>query len=746
MNAAQIRHRRWCLAASLLVIVGCFFGNSARADRYWVERRSGDTFTGDKLREFHDEDGPRLDDERFFDGDQPVRVLRDTSLSPQTPAMFVELATGDRLAGKVVAANLGGVDVDHLLVGETLHSGQVRVRLDWVRRICAKRRPLRIFTPGFVELADGRQLSARSIRWEPDGVKLLTDDGIVAARYEKISELHSTQDVAWLPPLPGAALLDVESPVVLRMLTGQGEIFTVPRTMLREMKSSDYDRRGFFAVRRRRPTRYAVPQLATRPLWSLDTILLDPQSTAFATWLDANELPLSLLPVVDVQEKRGVHHLPWQLQRSVLGEPLQSGDAVAELGIGMHSFTRLAFQLSPHAQSFTTRVGFHEAAHDGGCVHLRIWRDKAVGSPLWEKQFFRGSDGLQQVGPLDIAGAARLILEVDFADADRPRGADPLDIRDWIDWLSPIVTIDADRAKTDSSQLAQLVPELNGWSLLSEQLATVRLRPYWFTRGDHWAMAIDSDESLMLSRELIPALHNGSFVVRATRDDSSGAATVLRVKAAGELLASTMNSDVATHDRHRFSERRYLLPQSSDSPLKLEIITEPHKTDDPEIRGLVWGAIGFEPLVKNLPPSHEPITPDVPLSTLVPREAKHDGEALQLAEGKLTSGQPLNIRGWPLAAGYGVPTESDITYKLDPAWREFVAVIGLADGWEVAGPYQILLDGKVHWSSEREFDRHEPGEQISVPLPPGHETITLRLLGDNSSAAWAYAGFLSDAE
>src|SRR5690606_28012072 len=143
----------------------------------------------------------------------------------------------------------------------------------------------------------------------------------------------------------------------------------------------------------------------------------------------------------------------------------------------------------------------------------------------------------------------------------------------------------------------------------------------------------------------------------------------------------TLNSDVATHDRHRFSERRYLLPKAGGA-LKLEMVTETHKTDDPEIRGLVWGEIGFEPLVINLPPSHEPIPPDVPLSTIVPVAATPDKEALELAEGKLTSGQPLNIRGWEFAAGYGVPTESDITYKLDPAWREFVAIIGLADGWE----------------------------------------------------------------
>jgi hypothetical protein len=736
-----------CCAAIAIAVQG-MVAQTAKGDRYWVEFRDGQTHTGDNLRNFSDgQRGPRLDNLALLDGENPARQLRDTERKTEPLAAHLELVNGDLLAGKVIAAHLGvDGEPEHLLVSETLHSGQVRVRLDWVRRISAKRRPHRRYTPGLLETTDGRQLKARSLRWQADGVRALTDDGIVDVRYDRIADLHATPSSPWLAPLPGVSLLDVESSSVLRMTTVQGEAFTVPRTMLEELKTSTYERRGFFAVRRRRPSRYQTPQIATRPLWSLDTLLLEERHVASAVWLSADEIPLSLLPLAKVEEKSGVHHLPWRLQQNIFGESLHSGDAMAELGIGMHSFTRLAFTLPEHAQTFATRVGFDRAAHHGGCVHLRVWRDAPRGEPLWERKFFRGSDGVQEIGPIDIAGADQLILEVDFADEGRPQGADPLDIRDWINWLMPIVKIDPTQQPSDTTQLVQLIPELRDWSLPPEQLAGVKLRPYWFARGEHWTMAIDSEQPLVFSRELQPHLGNAWLTVRATRDDSNAPATVLRVRLAGETVASTVNADLGTHDRGRFSERHYVLLPNGNSPSTVEIIAEPHKSDEDDIRGLVISGIALAPAVRNLSSDQQPVAPDVPLATLTPLSAEHNDEPLELLHGKITNGEPLNILSWSFADGFGVPTNSEITYKLDSTWREFVAVLGLADGWNGAGPYQILLDGSLHWSSDRKFDRNEPGEQISVPIPPGHETITLRLLGDDSHGAWASAGFLSDAE
>ena len=103
----------------------------------------------------------------------------------------------------------------------------------------------------------------------------------------------------------------------------------------------------------------------------------------------------------------------------------------------------------------------------------------------------------------------------------------------------------------------------------------------------------------------------------------------------------------------------------------------------------------------------------------------------------------LNVRGWNFAEGYGVPTGSEITYALDPSWKRFVAVIGLADGWKGAGPYQIIVDDEIIWSSHHHYNRNRQGEQMNVELPTGGKTITLKMLGESSGGAWAHAGFLT---
>ena len=102
------------------------------------------------------------------------------------------------------------------------------------------------------------------------------------------------------------------------------------------------------------------------------------------------------------------------------------------------------------------------------------------------------------------------------------------------------------------------------------------------------------------------------------------------------------------------------------------------------------------------------------------------------------------MRGWKFEQGLAMPTESEITYALDPSWQAFVAVIGLADGWQGAGPYELLVDDKLIWSSEKTFARNDQGRQISVPLPPDGKTLVLRLKGKDSVGALAHAGFVKD--
>jgi len=66
------------------------------------------------------------------------------------------------------------------------------------------------------------------------------------------------------------------------------------------------------------------------------------------------------------------------------------------------------------------------------------------------------------------------------------------------------------------------------------------------------------------------------------------------------------------------------------------------------------------------------------------------------------------------------------------------------DGSVTFGKLQGNMDEQLHWSSSEPevFGRNAPGRQIDVAIPPGHETIDLRLGGRECQGAWAEAGFL----
>lgn len=720
------------LATCSLVCCLALFAQPAPAQHYWAMMRDGAIRTGQRLDGLDDPDRPvALDGKNLFDKAHALRTIRNVRQTPATCRNYLEMTNGDVLAGRIAGAVVGERALplpDHLLVSDVPHTGSMLVRLDCVRRIVAGPQLQLTYTPGYLRLADGRELQCRSIRWEGSGLKALNDDAILAIDFEQIAELHLPQSQPWLPPYSAAAWLADDAPVV-RSVTADGQAFTYPRRMV----TTEFDKK----LHGLRGTTLDI--FITRPAWALGSLLIDRDAVAVQTWLEPGEVPLSLLPIVEQQQKGGVHHRPWQRNRSVHGGPLHSGEVVSELGLGMHAFTGLTFQLPARAKSFTTSVGLNRLAGSDGCVHCRIWRDDKDGSPLWERKYLRGSDGVQRAGPLDISGAKQLILEVDFAHEGRPQGTDPLDVRDWVDWLLPLVQCEP--VHDDAELLAQAVPEIAGWSMAPEQLKQIKLIPYWMKRNDQWAMAFDvGRQPLILSRQVQVNLGNAWLTLRASTD-SSRDVRMVSVQANGEKVASTMKGDVGTFSRGKFVERIYVLHGHAGETVNLEVIAVPHKKSR-EMGAVALDWLALQPLIHHLAPGGEPIPPDVPLTSLSPATATHDGKPLTLTPGKLTSGNALNIHAWEFADGIGVPAGSEITYQLDPSWRRFVALIGLADGRQSAGPYQILLDDQLHWSSEQEFARNDQGEQISVSIPQGHKTITLRILGKESGGAWAHAGFL----
>jgi hypothetical protein len=163
--------------------------------------------------------------------------------------------------------------------------------------------------------------------------------------------------------------------------------------------------------------------------------------------------------------------------------------------------------------------------------------------------------------------------------------------------------------------------------------------------------------------------------------------------------------------------------------------------------GVFFEAAELSPLVYDLPADGKPLRADVSLNDLTPSSAMLDGQPYQpRTDGLVGRRSQLNIRGYEFTRGISAPNGSEISYELQPEYTRFVALIGLANGWKGAGPFEILIDGQQAWISTDPdvFKRNTPGQQVSVPIPAGSKLITLKTGGRESIGAWAEAGFVKE--
>jgi len=122
--------------------------------------------------------------------------------------------------------------------------------------------------------------------------------------------------------------------------------------------------------------------------------------------------------------------LPWSygVDRNVLGGRLRAGERCYDKGLGMHSTSRLAYELRRPYRRFQTDLAIDDSAGPRGSVTFRVFLCDAAGT--WGEAFkspvVRGSDPPLPVS-VDLAGAKRIALVVDFADR-----ADELDYANWL--------------------------------------------------------------------------------------------------------------------------------------------------------------------------------------------------------------------------------------------------------------------------------------------------------------------------
>lgn len=122
--------------------------------------------------------------------------------------------------------------------------------------------------------------------------------------------------------------------------------------------------------------------------------------------------------------------IPWSYgrDRNVLGGELQVAGTSYAKGLGMHSTARLAYTLDGAYERFESQLAIDDAAGQGGSVVFRVLVDRGG---RWDSEFqspiVRGGDAPQPCS-VNLQGAARLALVVDFADR-----ADQQDHADWLD-------------------------------------------------------------------------------------------------------------------------------------------------------------------------------------------------------------------------------------------------------------------------------------------------------------------------
>ncbi len=466
-----------CLYITLLLLVAAARPSAAQTQRFAAMLAGGQRLEGNQLQEWHHRSQrPRLSGEDLLSDGNPLAWLRDRSLHPSSPPKsYVEMTSGDRLPGEVVGF---AADDDprqwqslppHFIVRPSVNvsppHGQthddVRVVRRFVRRIVWQQRPGgNEYQPNTLIYRDGRTLTFRAVRFSGDRVQVLQADGQTSVAFREIAQLNLPAEDAWesyydelavLSPQGEDRLLQIES---TSGLVATGSLMTFQA----QSQGNAGDSNNWFH--------------AVQPAWSLDAIWTRGSKISMRRCWPPEQVPLSHIAPTSSKSHGflATGERRWRRNQNVQRRALQAGEQSHGWGYGVQAYSELHFSLPPLATGFRTRVGLDDIVGDGGCAIARVYVNAVAGKPLWESPRFVGSKTVYDTQNLALPsndGKPRtLILQVDPAHEGRPSGADPLDIRDVVDWLDPVVTLDREKLLAEISRwLPSRVPAFDGWTV-----------------------------------------------------------------------------------------------------------------------------------------------------------------------------------------------------------------------------------------------------------------------------------------
>ena len=750
------------LLSRILAAVLCLIAASPllASDRFVGWLSDGTKVSASRLPAWPVPGSPTYFDGRNVLGDKnPVRLLRDRQASVSLKGPYLVLANGDVLTGACTQLEPpSGQQGEPLWINVQLESllpisgTMIPVRTDRVTRIVGSSdSSLRAHEPppGTVELTSGRRLVARSIRWKEYGLAMLTEGGIVEANYSEIAEaVFPGVDVTTAVVDDNLLAGGTSATSIARFQMMSGAVLTASRVS-REMERSR--RRG----RTTNDVFYYV-----QPAWAAQPIAVPEPEIAWCGYRAADEAPLSLLKA-ELLSSRGIVGPAQKWSRNTSSASLlpASGSFEADLGLATHSHSELAFDLPSGASNLITAVGLDQAVGQGGCVRCKIVAENPEGKVLWDSGILLGAYGPKPTGQINVAGLSRVVLVTEFAHDDRPKGADPFDLRDQVVWLAPLVKMDLQAAH----------PQM--------LLSMLGALPDWELKGDGWkGLAISSRwNTTTLGWDLVVSLPRGVELKLARKLKVTAASDIVELRTVcpveleehdfhlivdGQPVDWLANTD---RDRLRAWVARYYSknayrndPQDSLMGDRLaywwnlkpwrgkEVALELTLAGSAEQNEIAWRGFAVRSAIANLAAEEESVEPDVLLSTLKPTHLAGPRETIEPAVNAVPDNDltPVRFLGQQFTGGWGMRRESVLKFAIEPDYTKFVAVIGGCR--QIAGPLQVLIDDRPVWETPL-VNNLLPAEQIEIDIPPGSKTLTFTVGANGSydgAAAFVNAGFM----
>lgn len=639
---------------------------------YVAKFADGRTVEGDKFEDWHqNESNPRLEGRSLLDLKSPARWIRDRRLTPaEPPTAWVEMFNGDVLPGEVVdyvdSASSGyALGPAHFTVrladgmveppNRTFESAPVFVR--YVRRLAFDSADPRPYDPGHAYCRDGRIVPFRAARFRSEGVTLLTEQGQETIFFNEIAELHLPTEDGWSLLLDELAELAPSGETLLmQVATIHGHRITASLERYRAGAMGNASdprqwRHGLQPIWTDRPLWVSNGDVHLRRFWRPDELPLD-------------RAPWRTLPAPAALAVGRTHPA---VNENLDGRVLESGGKQYGWGLAVHAPHRLAIELHPLVQRLSMEVGVDQSARDGGCAQAAVFLEKVDGQRLWQSPVLVGSEQPPTAATIHFPAAGdrkmrTLVLEANASPQPRPAGADPLNIRDFVDWLEPSLQLDSEKLRDEIRQrLPGRIAAFNGWEVhrMPEGQYTFATRYLNEDEPPAFRLVVSAKERpLSIRKRVQVGAQDRYLVVSACRPDQKGAVPEIEVRIGGEIVAK-----VELPERNNRAElpTPVLVPLAGFQGHEVEI----------ELRQLVkgaetwfdWRAIALTPQMPTLYRFFEDnarfqkADPQAPGEASLSREQVHSG----LRSVRITPGGRFRV------ASDGPP----VAVRKNPAWGEY---------------------------------------------------------------------------